>query len=342
VEFTLLRILKGQLSYRERGLSLIIKDPTEQLLYDSIEIYEEAYDKAYSSGAMIKEELESFLFEQELYTPFDDTELAKLKRSHDELKISAYKSALNKRQLRSVKYELRANEEAQGRIIAKKTKFAGLSCEGAAEYIRWTWMIENSTFYKDGRSYNWREVSPFQMFSHYESCSVSQSEFREVARSDHWRPVWTLGKKTGNLFGKPSCELTREQLMLCSFSVMYDNVYESGEAPSEGVINDDDCLDGWFLEQKRKYEKQNKEKQVEGMLGKNMSKANDIFIFANSTEEAKEIHGLNDPIAEMNRQSRIQTISSKGGEVSDLDFQDVKSELAMRLNRETSDKIRRR
>ena len=40
---------------------------------------------------------------------------------------------------------------------------------------------------------------------------------------------------------------------------MYDNVYESHERPNDKIIEDDDCLDGWFIVQRRKHEKDKNE-----------------------------------------------------------------------------------
>jgi hypothetical protein len=44
-----------------------------------------------------------------------------------------------------------------------------------------------------------------------------------------------LGKKTGNLFNKPSSMLTRDQIVLCSYSNMYDSVYENPELISKSL-----------------------------------------------------------------------------------------------------------
>ena len=44
---------------------------------------------------------------------------------------------------------------------------------------------------------------------------------------------------------------------------MYDNIQESMDCPTEDVINDDDMLDGWFIVQNRKREKDKKEKDVD-------------------------------------------------------------------------------
>lgn len=342
MEFLFLRIMKGQLSYRGNGLSLYIEEPTRDIMYHSVEKYEEAYQAAYFKGAMIKEELDAFLFEKDIYTPFDDARLEQLKKDHEELKLQAYQNVLNKRALNGTKMALRTNEKEQSKINFKKSRFHHLTCEGIADLARWGWIIENSTFFSDGTPYDWNLLSVATIFSHYENSSISSSDFRAIARSDFWRPIWNLGKKVGDLFDRPSSQLTRDQLMLCSFSTMYDNVYESPESPGEKTIEDDDCLDGWFIDQKRKYEKQNKERQVDDLLKNSKAKnAGEIFLVANSPEEAKEIHALNSPLSENARRDRIATIQEKGS-AGDLDFNDVKTELSIRKNQEGMNMIRGR
>lgn len=340
MEFKFLRVMKGQLSYKGNGLSLYIEEPTRDKMYDSIEIYEETYQRAYLNGAMIKEELDEFLFENDIYTPFDDARIQKLKKEHEELKLQAYKSFLNKRDLKSVKINLRNNEKEQSRINFKKNKFHHLTCEGVADLARWGWIIENSTFYSNGTPYDWKLFDVATILNHYENSSISSAEFRGIARSDFWRPVWTMGKKTGALFDRPSSLMTRDQLMLCSFSAMYDNAYESPESPGENVINDDDCLDGWFIDQKQKYEKQNKQRQVDDLLkGSKMQNASEIFLVAQTPEEIQEIHALNSPVSENNRKMRMNVINQTGY-ASDLDFNDVKMDLSIKRNQESMNTIR--
>ena len=72
---------------------------------------------------------------------------------------------------------------------------------------------------------------------------------------EHWQ-------KQASLFNRPSVELTKDQLSLSSYSTLYDNVYESHECPNEKIIDDDDCLDGWLIQQRRKSEKDRKQMKL--------------------------------------------------------------------------------
>ena len=83
-EFSIYRIMKGHLSFRRDGLSLYIKEPDPNLLFDSIEVYDQFYDEAYGNGCYIKDEIEEVLYTKDLYSPFDDKDLEKYKKDYSQ------------------------------------------------------------------------------------------------------------------------------------------------------------------------------------------------------------------------------------------------------------------
>lgn len=333
MEFILLRILKGRLSFRRDDLSLYIEEPDQDIMYNSMDIYNEAYDQAYSSGVMLKDELIEVLIENDMWSPLDDIELEKLKKENDELKVQAFKNFFRKRELNGIKFLLRDNEKKYSKIFYKKSQLDHLTCEGVASYARWNWIIEQTTYNKDGSKYEWNEIPVSTLTAFYEQSAISTSDFRAVARLDNWRSMWNLGKKAGNIFGKPSFQLTKDQLLLCSFSSMYDSVYEHPESPNDKIIEDDDCLDGWFIEQKRKSDKMKKEQQVNSSIGnQKIANAGEVFVVASSQEEAEAVHSMNTFTAEVNRKNRLATVQQKGIVQSDLEFADVRQEIMMQQN----------
>tara|TARA_Y100000385_G_C12898582_1_gene553184 strand:+ start:82 stop:555 length:474 start_codon:yes stop_codon:yes gene_type:complete len=143
--------------------------------------------------------------------------------------------------------------------------------------------------------------------------------------------MWNTGKKISGVFEKPSSELSKDQVALCSYSSMYDNVYESSEAPSDKVIEDDDCLDGWFIHQRREYEKQKKQRETDELI-KNPKIANsqEIFLMAKDQEEANKIFDVNHPAVRSTIRNRQQKIQAANGErISFTEFDDIKQDMAM-------------
>lgn len=326
--------MKGRLSFRRDGLSLYIKEPSPEVLYDSIEIYEDVYNEAYGQGCYLKDEILEVLYEKQFYTFDDDIDIDNYKIIIENLKIDAFEAYLRPKQLPKIKYEIKKNEEKLNKILRKKSQLDHLTCEGVASLAQWNWIIEQSTFFKENDApYDWKRFSPSMMMSYYENQGISSISFREIARSDYWRPIWLLGKKTGNLFDRPSSMLTKDQIILCSFSNMYDGVYEHPESPSDKIIEDDDCLDGWFIAQKRKNEKFKKE-QEGNAISKNpkIANAKEVFVMAQSKEEAQHIASFNSYHAEQIKNQRIEQVLEQGIITSDLEFNDVKREIQMDNN----------
>tara|TARA_R110000824_G_scaffold176673_1_gene355793 strand:- start:155 stop:721 length:567 start_codon:yes stop_codon:yes gene_type:complete len=160
--------------------------------------------------------------------------------------------------------------------------------------------------------------------------AIDPDDFRKIARTNPWRAMWSSGKASGMVFGKPSCDLDTNQLGLCSFSNMYDNVFESPDAPKEAVIEDNDCLDGWFVVQKRKYEKQKKEMEKhesDRALNSKIANSDEVFLMANDQYEAQEIYGMNDPMARQTLKARQAQIKDADGSLIPLrDLKDVRED----------------
>lgn len=328
-EFLTYRIMKGHLSFRRGGLSLFILEPDSDMMYRSAEIYDDIYDQAYGDGVLLKDEALELLYEKELYSPFEDMQIEKIKKDIEHLKLECFKNFHNSKSLNGLKYLLRMNEKELGKLYRQKTQLDHLTCEGIASVGQWNWIIENSTYYADSdKLYNWKEITLTSAMSYYEESIITSEDFRFIAKSDTWRPMWNLGKKTGNLFNKPSVSLTRDQLTLCSFSQMYDNVYESQDSPSEKVIEDDDCLDGWFIQQRKKHEQFKKEQEANSLISTNAKIANagEVFVLAESDQVAEYVDSLNTHQARGIKQERLDLVKSKG-RVKDIDFLDVRLDL---------------
>tara|TARA_R110000751_G_scaffold176980_1_gene283208 strand:+ start:116 stop:496 length:381 start_codon:yes stop_codon:yes gene_type:complete len=123
---------------------------------------------------------------------------------------------------------------------------------------------------------------------------------------------------------------------------MYDNVYESPDSPNEKIIEDDDCLDGWFVAQKRKYEKDKKQQEVDSMI-KNPKIANsqEVYVVAPDNQAAQEIYDLNDPAARNTIRNRQAVIDGAEGEqISFTEFQDVRQDIAMQSHNAAVSKIK--
>lgn len=326
-DFTLLRILKGRLTFRRGDLFLYIDEPSQDLMFDSIDVYDRYYEDAYNSGVYLKSELEELLIEWNFWNPLDDREIENVRKIIDNLKVDAFKSYYKTKELNGIKKVIKNKEADIVKLITKKSKWEHLTCEGIASYARWSWIIENSVYYSSGEKYDWKDLDVNHLMQYYDKNTISAEEFRHLARTDPWRSMWTIGKKQNNIFNKPSIYLTKDQSMLSSFSSMYDNVYEHPECPVDEIINDDICLDGWFIDQKNKNENTKKQNSINSSISnQKIANSKEVFILANSPKDIEAINSMNTPTSRGIKREREKMIAQKSG-ITDFEFADVKRDL---------------
>ena len=329
-EKTLCRILQGRLRCSLGDPALYIYEPTKEVLEESFDVYDQAYKDAYFKGVYLKDELVPILVENELWTPFDDREADKIEKQIEDHKVKAFEFFYKTRDLVNIKMVLRALEKDLLKYKSKKHTLDHISCEGVASFARSIWIISKTVYNLDKTPYDWSRHSISSLMDYYNSNQISSDQFRLVARSEPWRSMWNIGKKQGNAFGKPACELSKDQISLSSYSSMYDNVYESSEAPDEKVIEDDDCLDGWFINQRREYDKQKKKKQAEDMIkNPKIASSQEIFLMARDKQEAEKIYDINDPLVRSIIQDRQNTIKGSDKQIRFQEFNDIKQDIAM-------------
>lgn len=226
-------------------------------------------------------------------------------------------------------------------MLTNKSCLDHLSCHYVAEQSRMQWLIFHSTRL-NGNRIKEGQFDINKLYNAYASKSVDMTDIRRFARNDYWRIIWSMNKThKGSLFGRDPQDYSRDQLSLCSYSSMYDNVYESPESPDEKIIEDDDCLDGWFIVQKRKYQKSKKQRQTEDLIKNPKIKgAKEVFLMAQSAEDAESIKNMNDMVAMSIVKQRGQLIDEKG-RVQDTDFADVKLENQIKSQQLLKDHLRK-
>ena len=135
-------------------------------------------------------------------------------------------------------------------------------------------------------------------------------------------------------FSKVSDVNKFDQKNLLAWSTMYDNIYESPDAPSEDVINDDDLLDGWTILQKKKREREKAQAELEAKMGDKAQGAGEIFLMAGSKNDAERIETMNDVNATMTKKERLHTIRKSDGPVNQQDLPDEKLKIRSQLNQQ--------
>lgn len=342
-EKALNRIIQGRLRFSRDGLVLFIEEPSNDLIEESYDIYDSTYKEAYFKGLFLKEELKELLFYNELWSPEDDKNAEKIQERIEELKLEAFRSFYKPKELRGIKANIRALELEYMKLKSKIHQLDHISCEGVALFAKSVWILSKTINDENNILYDYKKFSLNFFLSYYNDNQLTEETYRYIARNYPFRGMWICSKNGISLFNNRSCaEYTKDQRALCSYCAMYDNVYESTDSPNEDVINDDDCLDGWFIEQKRKREDYKKQKEVQSML-KNSKIANsqEIFIMAKDRETADKINSMNTPQVKNIIQNRNQQIQESGS-LKFTELIDVKQDIAMQARTSAIQKIKGR
>ena len=337
------RIIQGRLRLRLGDLVLFVYEPDLYLKEQGFEIYEAAKEKAYLKGSFVEQEALEILLKYDMWSPFDDQEATELEKQLEELKIQAFRNFFKSKMLFGIKRNIRKTENKIAELRSKKTQFEALTCEGVGRFAMRSFLIEHTTKTLDGNDYNFNPYSVSFIMNQYSQNAVTPATFRKIARSGMWRSIWNGSKKRDTVFDKPPCEWDQFQASLVSYSMMYDNVYESPDSPKDEIIEDDDCLDGWFIVQRRKHEKDKKQKEVDGMLtNEKIANSQEVFLVAQDHQEASEIYGLNNDHMRQTIRNRQDQVHSHDGNLHFKDLNDVQQDRMMNAVNAGRDRIKGR
>lgn len=351
-ELIISRVINGftrlNFSYQGRSRSLFYKRPSIEQYYIAQELYKDIYDLGFGDGLFTLEDVKGLITRLGLWTKDKDKEMEKFLKDIDDFKVKLYEFIYRPTEWNKIKKMIGIARNSHQKLNEQKEGLNHLTCEGYANIIRSRYLIGVSLYVDLStplfRSDNDFWQSDFQFLelatSNYINSKISESQFREVCRTEPWRSMWSCTKDATHLFGKPVVDFTEEQRELSLWSALYDSVYEHSDSPNEKVIADDDTLDGWIIHHKRLRDKAKTEQRMDNTLSDKMKKAQELYIPVGSKEEAAEIEDLNDAHAKRIKQQRLNYLQKKG-EVDELEMPDVKKRLAMEASQKLSKAFKR-
>ena len=193
----------------------------------------------------------------------------------------------------------------------------------------------------DDELYDFEDLQVEYVITKWRDSFLEENIIRELARNDPWSSLWRMKEKVDIklFFNNETCELTENQKNLVMWSQLYDNIQESMEAPSQKVIEDDDVLDGWFVAQSKKREKEQKERECESNTSDKMKKHQELFMMSGSAEETEIIESMNDMNAARIKKQRGRRIMDKG-QVKQHEFEDELLDKRAEINSQYSNRMR--
>ncbi len=341
-EFLFSRILSGTVRIKiyndHRQLERYYIAPYSSYeLYIAMEMYNEALERASLNGAQSEDDVLDLMLRKKLWTLDEQKELDDIEKDIEDLKVRLY-DCLNKSNSRlEIRTKLKEKKERYQTLYGRRHSLDYLSPAGIASITKNYYLLGRSLRRDDGSrvfgddSFMEQESSLLdKIIDAQESCRIQESQFRELARTDPWRSFWIVSK-TKQWYDNQLP--THDQRTLQTFSVMYDNIYESTECPHESVVDDDDMLDGWMISQRRLRESKQLQKQGDEIVkNKKVANSDSIFIPAETLEDARKITAMNSKEAELIRRSRMEKIR-RLGEVSEQQMPDTKMKILESMSR---------
>ena len=332
------RILSGQYIF-------VYKDTTYKLIYPDIQVKynaelcaQEAYNSTKYSEWISEEEALIFLIETGLWPVNGDDQIKKIETQIEDYKIDLFKNFLNPKKIKSLRSTLNSLKNTLNKYYNIRHCFDNITVEGYCTTLKNQYIllysiynINNDLVFSDHNSVDYNLLNSLSVAIN--NSIIEIATFKLIARSEIWRSYWSANKD--NLFEKSTINWTDEQKTLVVLTKMYDNAYEHPECPPDKVIEDDDMFDGWMILQKRKSEQEKSKSRTEELLkGKNLNNAKEVFLMANSKEEAENIYGLNDTHSRNIIRERNQVILNSNGNIPEAKLPDVQRDLVIQNNKQ--------
>jgi len=311
-------------------------------MYEAQEIYAQTYLKAKEDGCLTEEESIELLIDTGLWDEESENNYQQIYPDHIEYwKVELYQAVFKTEERKKIRKYLKTVRDKYNELCYVRGTYAHMTASGIANSAKHIYLIENSATYLDGTPCDWEKTSLVRTVSTYQQQQLTDDKIRELARTDPWLGIWQVHKIGNSLF--PNIVLDSTQRRLVSWSLLYDNLQESSEPPSQTVMNDDDMLDGWLILQSRKREQEEDKMTVEGQVSHNdkIAGASEIYLVAETMKDAKKINKANDARAQATKRKRFDLIKEKG-RVKQSEFEDVRLDAAMQQNQAYNDAMKGR
>lgn len=303
----------------------------EAEIYSQYEYEENKFNEWISEDAIV-----DTLVTLGLWSYSGDDNLKNIEKQIDDLKIDLYKNFLNPSKVKSLKKTLANTKNQHNKLYNIRHSLDQYTPEGYSQALKNHFILVHSLYDSNNNRIfkNLEDADPLFLddISHtISSNTIDIAMFRTIARSDIWRNYWSANNNS--LFDKSTINWTDEQKTLVVLTKMYDSAHEHPECPPDKVFEDDDTFDGWMLVQKQENEKNRNKNRTEKMLqGKGLDKAGEVFIMANSQEEAQNIYGLNDNTSRHIIKERQNLLSKSTQTINEQDLPDVQRNLVVQTN----------
>lgn len=319
IEYNLYRIIKGYYFITVNNNIYKVVYPTIDIKYKAQQIYIDILENnKYEIFWYSDIQLKMLLDRQDIWNNQKESILKQQEKLLDSEKIALYHNYMNQDKKKYHKKSIKYISSNIASMLTEKTSLDYLTLKFFAETVKNEFIIMNCIYNEkenikifNSSSLNSSDYRLIQNISkEILQKQLTATQLREIAKSDLWQSYYN-GDHT---FASNSIDQNDDQRHLIKLTKMYDSVRQHPECPSDDIIKDDDALDGWFLSQKEKSEKEkNKQQVLDKVSGSNkLSNSGELFVLTNDIQEARTIYNLNDEKTKQEIAKTKQTASKKG------------------------------
>jgi len=284
--------------------------PDISIKYESEILYDEAiednkFDKVYLNN----DEIKLYLKIHNIWTPNDETKMKDCEKFIEDSKVELYLNYINEKTRARHKKNIEKSTKDLENLFYKKNSFNYLTIEDHAASIKNEYILMNTIYdYNNKLVFNYNEYNKssyhkLQSFiKEILDYAVKPDQLRLLAKSDLWKSY-----DISSNIEKDILLINDDYRHLINLHKMYDNVRQHPDCPSQEIIDDDDALDGWFIYQNKKSEKEKKKNAILDKFGGNIKNAGEVFVLTDDIQEKKDIFDLNDPTSRHNIKEIIAT-----------------------------------
>jgi len=301
-------------------------------------IYDNTIYECSFQGILTNEQMLEVMIDNNLWSMEEETELNSAPTRMDALKVEMYSkhAAFQSRRVEQARRMLERLRRRVDDLSARRHMYDLYTCSGLATTMQMQYLISCNTRNVAGELIDLESQADWlctNILETYIRNRPSEQSLRDLSKYGKWRMMWASGHTEHSVFGVPSTWLTEEQQNLIAWSKLYDNVGEHPEPPSKEVLDDDDMLDGWVILQQRKREKEQRERD-----GGKHGGAQEVFIPAETAEDAKRIEGMNEAGAAFAKRQRMALLQ-KQGTVKEQHMPDSKQQISVQAATEFRERM---
>lgn len=353
-ELLVARIISGTVRLRlsdERGGThvFLYSRPTRAQSYLAEEIYHDQLACARNQDILDEDGLMDYLIAEGQWTEAEEKLLTGLPKEIEQFKVGLFQAQFRSYEREVIRKALATARSRLNELQQKRHVFDRQTCTGLAIGARSRALVafglrtlSGDPLYSDEVAY-WASSDGLveEALEALDALRIEETAYRELARTSPWQDYWAC-RKSDTLFGVAATDYSEEQRALVSFSTLYDNVREHPECPSDAILEDDDMLDGWLILQRREREKRTNTVSGEASMGSDAIRRHDeVYLVANSKEDAERIMSLNDSHTRSVQRQRFKTIAEKGI-VQEAEMPDTKAKLRMEVTQKMREAMRAR